>query len=219
MWNFLRKMVNRPTAPAVNFEPIRARFGRLSQSQVDGINDVVAATVGLDITWRAYILATAWHETGGRMQPVTENMTYTSAERIRAVWPSRFPTLADAQPFVRNPEGLANRVYGNRMGNTQPNDGWKFRGRGHVQITGRDNYARFSRILNLDLVGNPDLALVPSTSIRIMVEGMKDGIFTGKRLSQFLPGDYERARQIVNKMDRARDIASLAQVFETALRA
>ncbi|MCY1745057.1 hypothetical protein [Ensifer sp. SL37] len=55
------------------------------------------------------------------MQPVTENLYY-SAERLTQVWPSRFPTIASAKPFARNPRKLANKVYGGRMGNTAPDD-------------------------------------------------------------------------------------------------
>lgn len=86
----------------------------------------------------AAFLANVAHETGGGRRLV-ENLNY-SAERLRAVWPSRFASVQEAEPYARNPEALANKVYGGRMGNVQPGDGWRYRGRGLIQITGRANY-------------------------------------------------------------------------------
>lgn len=205
------------------FDKLRASglFGRsLTQQQVDGIGALLDASAGLHITHRAYLLATAHHETDARMQPVTENLNYTSAARIRAVWPSRFPTEASAAPFVRNPQGLANQVYNGRMGNRPgSNDGWTYRGRGHVQLTGRDNYIRAGLEVGADLVANPDLALRTDLSARILVAGCSYGWFTGKKLSDYLPGDYVNARRIVNGLDRASDIAKIARTYESALTA
>lgn len=93
----------------------------------------------------APFLANITHETSGFTRLV-EILHYTSAARICAVWPSRFPTEADAAPFVRNGPALAERVYAGRMGNTTPGDGWRFRGRGCYQTTGRDNYTALSRV-------------------------------------------------------------------------
>lgn len=66
-----------------------------------------------------------------------ENLRYTTASRICAVWPSRFPTIASATPCVNNPEALADKVYQGRMGNTLAGDGWRFRGEGLIELTGR----------------------------------------------------------------------------------
>ncbi len=72
-----------------------------------------------------------------------ENLSYT-AERLHAVWPTRFPTVAGAEPFAHNPQALANKVYGGRMGNAGPDDGWLNRGQGLLQTTGHDNIARLA---------------------------------------------------------------------------
>lgn len=97
---------------------------------------------------------------------MVENLSY-SAERLCAVWPRRFPSIEAARPYARNPEALAAKVYGNRMGNTQPGDGYRFRGRGFTQITGRENFARYGQMIGVDLIGHPDLAADPVTAARL----------------------------------------------------
>jgi putative chitinase len=93
-----------------------------------------------------------------------ENLNYTTAARIRETWKSRFPTVASAQLFVRQPQKLAEKVYGGRreLGNVQAGDGWRFRGRGPIQATGREMYAWLSGQLSLNLTADPDLLLQPS---------------------------------------------------------
>jgi putative chitinase len=108
------------------------------------------------------------HESG-MLERVEEGLTYTSASRLCAVWPRRFPTPADAAPYVRNPEGLANHVYSGRMGNMQHGDGYRFRGRGLLQVTGRDNYTAVGRAIGMDLTGNPDLLAQPEFALRASV--------------------------------------------------
>ncbi len=109
---------------------------------------------------QAAFLGQIAHESA-RLSVVEENLNY-SAERLCAVWPSRFPTPASAQPFARNPEALANKVYGGRMGNTAPGSGWKFRGRGLKQLTGHDNYKALTAATGIDFVSNPDLLTQPA---------------------------------------------------------
>ncbi len=94
------------------------------------------------------------------MNRLEENLSY-SADRLRAVWPRRFPTVEIAQRYARNPEALANFVYSNRMGNGPPEsgDGWKYRGRGLKMVTGRDNYLAAARRLELPLISDPDMLL------------------------------------------------------------
>lgn len=204
-----------------------ALFGTsLSQAQVSGLEVILDAgqRAGLSLHRLAYVLATAYHETGGKMQPVTENLTYTSAARIRAVWPKRFSSIAAAIPYVRNPQGLANRVYADRMGNgpEASGDGWRYRGRALPQLTGRENYEKASKLVGVDLVSDPDAANDTDISAHILIEGMRSGMFTGKKLADFIAGnlvDYVGARAIINADGKAngRLVASYAKAFEAAL--
>jgi putative chitinase len=116
----------------------------------------------------AHFMAQILHETGG-LTILIESLNY-SAPRLVQVWPNRFKTIAAATPYAHNPEKLANFVYGGRMGNTQPGDGWRFIGRGLLQITGRDSYARYGQALGIDLVGSPDLAFAATSCLQIAAE-------------------------------------------------
>lgn len=198
----------------------------LSQAQVTTLDLILDESErrGLILPYLSYALATTYHEVGSSLQPASENLNYTSAARIRAVWPSRFPTVASAQPYVRQPQKLANKVYGGRLGNTGPNDGWIYRGRGLCQITGKENYAKFSNLLGIDLVNHPDRALEPAVAVKVMFEGMVYGLFTGKRLADFLNAraiDYRGARAVINGDVKVNGdkIAGYARQFETALKA
>lgn len=91
-----------------------------------------------------------------------ENLNY-SAEALMKTWPSRFPTMEVAQQYARNPEKIANKVYGGRMGNgtEETGDGWLYHGRGLIQLTGKDNYTLAGDALNMDFIHSPDYVLVP----------------------------------------------------------
>lgn len=119
----------------------------------------------------SHFMAQVLHEVGG-LTILIENMNYR-AERIREVWSSRFPTVASAEPFAHNPEKLANKVYGGRMGNNQTGDGWRFIGRGMIQITGRESYEKFGDRLGVDLAVNPDLAFSAEWALKIAAEEWK----------------------------------------------
>ncbi len=84
-------------------------------------------------------------EAGAAFDEVSENLNYTTAERLVAVFPGHFATVAAAAPYLHAPEKLANCVYANKLGNgnTASGDGWRFRGGGLIQLTGRDEYAEF----------------------------------------------------------------------------
>lgn len=90
----------------------------------------------------AFVAQTA-HESGG-YRALTENLNYSS-DRLAAIWPKHFSGI-DVAPYNRNPQAIANRAYRNRMGNGDEasGDGWKYRGRGLIQLTGKDNYSRFA---------------------------------------------------------------------------
>lgn len=178
------------------FVALRPLFGgRFSQSQVDGLNELLEATNGLTIQQRAYLFATTFHETSSTMQPIYERGSVRYFDKYEG---------RDA------------------LGNDNPGDGFRFRGRGYVQLTGRRNYALASRRLKRDFVKSPDLALRPDLAARILVRGCVEGWFTGKTLHQYLPPNkapnYVHARRVVNGNDRARTIARHARQFENALR-
>ena len=91
-----------------------------------------------------------------------ENLNY-KAETLTKLWPSRFPTLEIANAYAHQPQKIANKVYASRMGNRDEasGDGFKFRGRGCIQLTGHDSYWHFGQAINADLVASPDLVSTP----------------------------------------------------------
>lgn len=111
----------------------------------------------------AAFIAQVGHESGHLLRTV-ENLNY-GAQALVATWPSRF-TAALAAQVARQPEKIANIAYASRMGNgpAATGDGWKYRGRGLIQITGRGNYQECGDALGLDLIGNPDLLLTPANA-------------------------------------------------------
>lgn len=116
----------------------------------------------INTQWRvAAFLAQAAHESF-ELNRIIENMNY-SAKRLIVVWPQRFPTLESAQRYERKPELLANYVYANRLGNGNEasGDGWRYRGRGIFQLTGRDNYRIAGSRLGLPLEDKPEMVETP----------------------------------------------------------
>lgn len=174
--------------------------GHMVQTQVDG-TDVLLNTWeyigGADLRWLAYSLATPYHETAHTMQPIHE--------------------LGERSYFDKYEPGTD---IGAELGNTEPGDGYLYRGRGYAQLTGRANYKKLGEILEVDLVNKPELALDPDTAAMIMFEGMVKGLFTGKKLSDFFNDDktdWTNARRIINRLDRATLIAGYAKDFYAAL--
>ncbi|MFC5373987.1 glycoside hydrolase family 19 protein [Brevundimonas faecalis] len=180
----------------------RAPFGnRLTQEQVDGCEAILNAWTGDDDRQLAYVLATAFHETAGTMAPVREGST-----------PSR--RLTDTQ---------ARRVVAKyRYGKPDAETGHVYYGRGLVQLTWKRNYAKMGRKLGADLVWMPDGVLDLSVSARILITGMVDGDFTGRKLSDYFnttADDPEGARRIVNGTDKASLIAGYQRNFLDSLKA
>jgi putative chitinase len=105
----------------------------------------------------AHFLSQCGHESGG-FKLVQENLNY-GAKGLLGIFKKYFPTEAKALQYERKPEKIANLVYGSRMGNGDEasGDGYKFRGRGYIQLTGKNNYTEFGKAINEDIVGNPDL--------------------------------------------------------------
>ena len=141
----------------------------------------------------AYALATVLHETAYTFKPITEYGGKSYFNKYNA----------------------GTRI-GSNLGNTEVGDGYAFRGRGYVQITGRRNYTKYG------IADTPDLALDPVTAFRIMTEGMFKGGFTGKKLTDYVNNsskDYKNARRVINGTDKAATIASYASKLEAILSA
>jgi putative chitinase len=101
------------------------------------------------------------HESGN-FKNLEENLNY-KPEALMRVWPSRFPDLPTAMKYAHNQEAIANKVYGGRMGNgvEETGDGWKYHGRGLIQLTGKENYANCGSGIGVDLLSNPSLLNTP----------------------------------------------------------
>lgn len=183
---------------AAFFDAVRSSLygGALNQAQVDGLEAIGQAWEQYgdgDQRKLAYILATAHHETG-------------AFKYVREIWG---PTAAQ-----KKYEGRKD------LGNTVAGDGKTFMGRGFVQLTGRRNYADWSKRTGLDLLKEPDLVTRPAVAARILVQGSMLGTFTGKKLGDYIGGskaDYVQARRVINGTDRAVLIAGYAEKFLTAL--
>lgn len=197
--------------PEAFFAYVRTNLfsGKMSQGQVDGIKTIIDAWAKYgdgNLQRLSYVLGTPKVETGGEYQPIYERGPKSYFDKY--------------EPGTK---------IGQRLGNNRRGDGYLFRGRGLVQITGRANYARVGRKLGIDLIANPDLALDPAISARILVVGTLEGWFTGKGLSDYIDdmdeaddidlAEFKQARRTVNGQDKASVIAGHALVFEKALRA
>lgn len=170
-------------------------FGRLTTAQVQGHEQIIKVMkkYKVPLNWAAYILATAYHETAKKMQPVREGLNASDAWRKKNL-----------------------RYY-------------PWYGRGHVQLTWRENYEKADKILGLGgaLVKNADLALDPEISAEVMVRGMIDGWFSGdkkgrhtlaRHITTGTRAQFHNARRIINLMDKADLIAGHAMIYQEALK-
>jgi putative chitinase len=190
------------------YDDIRPFFGqRILPKQFNGMEVILNEwdeSELTDLRWLAYMLATVFHETAYTMQPIKE---YGSNQYfINRYW--------------------KNEKIRKALGNLSEQDAVDFCGRGYVQITGRANYKKMTKILGVDLVGNPLLAMQPDIAVKIMFEGMTTGKsfvgdFTGKHLGNYFNKttcDWVNARRIINGVDKANAIAKYAQTFYRSLR-
>jgi putative chitinase len=131
--------------------------GHIPDSVIDQIPNI-QEKFGINTSLRlAHFLAQAGHESGG-FKITAENLNY-SAKGLQGIFKKYFPSESLALDYAKKPQKIANRVYSGRMGNGNEasGDGYKFRGRGYIQLTGRDNYTAFGKSIGVDIAENPDL--------------------------------------------------------------
>lgn len=150
-------------APAPTIAPVAQGFkldalkGHVPQAVIDAIPDT-AARFGITTPLRlAHFLSQCGHESGG-FRATQENLNY-SAKGLCGIFRKYFPSVTLAMQYERKPEKIANKVYASRMGNGAEvsGDGWKYRGRGYIQLTGKENYMAFDATVPEDIKSNPDL--------------------------------------------------------------
>ncbi|OJH51636.1 hypothetical protein ATN81_28165 [Agrobacterium pusense] len=191
----------------------RAPFGgRLTQGQIDGMNALFRCwdshkIPAPDKRHLAYILASVFHETGGRMVPVRETFASTDAGAIAAL----------EKAYKAGRLGQVSKPYWRKGAN-----GKAYFGRGDIQLTHEENYKVLGERIDVDLVGNPSLALDLDISAEIAIVGMLEGLFTKKKLTDYFnlkKDDPIGARAVVNGTDKAKLIAGYYKSFLDALEA
>jgi predicted chitinase len=182
------------------FDIIRQSLGKLKQSQVNGLDFLLDKyeVSGLPLKQMAYVLATIKHETADTYNPVIEGYWIKNNRKQKLY-------------------NFYSKYYPHNIKTIFPNgiNGLTYEGRGYVQITHNYNYKKFG------LLDNPNKALEPETAWEILYEGMTKGLFTGKKLNDYINNtktDYVNARKIINGLDRANLIAGYAKIFEKALK-
>jgi len=138
----------------MNLEKLKGHIPENVLSQIPNVMDTFQINTPLRL---AHFLAQTGHESGG-FKHTTENLNY-SVDGLKKIFPKYFAQAGLAESYARKPELIASRVYGNRMGNGDEGsrEGYKFRGRGYIQLTGKNNYTAFDKFVTEDIVSNPDL--------------------------------------------------------------
>jgi putative chitinase len=137
----------------MNIEKLKGNIPDTVIAQIPGVVEKFEINTPLRL---AHFLAQTGHESGG-FKAVTENLNYGAAG-LQSIFKKYF-TAVSAKEFERKPEKIANIVYANRMGNGNQasGEGFKFRGRGYIQLTGKDNYSAFDKVVEDDILASPDL--------------------------------------------------------------
>jgi putative chitinase len=153
-WNKIMSIVIAPPTPS-SFKLDKLK-GHIPDSVIAAIPDTAAKFNITNVLRLAHFLAQAGHESG-QFKATSENLNYSS-KGLLGIFPKYF-TPALAESYARQPEKIANRVYGGRIGNgvETTGEGFKFRGRGYIQLTGKDNYTQFDKTVPEDILVNPDL--------------------------------------------------------------
>jgi putative chitinase len=153
-WNKIFGVTSTPTVTS-SFKLDKLK-GHIPDSVIAAIPDTAAKFNITNVLRLAHFLAQAGHESG-QFKATSENLNYSS-KGLLGIFPKYF-TPALAESYARQPEKIANRVYGGRMGNgvETTGEGFKFRGRGYIQLTGKDNYTQFDKTVPEDILVNPDL--------------------------------------------------------------
>ena len=138
----------------MNLDKLKGHIPDTVIGQIPGVMDKFQINTPLRL---AHFLAQCGHESGG-FKHTNENLNY-SADGLKKIFPKYFAQAGLAESYARQPEKIASRVYGGRMGNGDETtkEGYKFRGRGYIQLTGKSNYSEFDKFVNEDILANPDL--------------------------------------------------------------
>jgi putative chitinase len=153
-----KQLITEPSTPIVNAGPLKLENlkGHIPDAVISQIPDAAKKFNITNPLRLAHFLAQCGHESAG-FKAIQENLNY-SADGLKKIFPKYFPGNL-AEGYAKNPEKIASKVYGSRMGNGDETtkEGFKFRGRGYIQLTGKDNYTKFAKFIGEDTVSNPDL--------------------------------------------------------------